>query len=104
MRINIWIPKDLEESIRVEAYNNKQSVSGYLVGLHCKEKEGLLRDNFRSKINIQDCEGNEIKVYDGKGKIGSISNAKMYSDEYRKKNPQESCKVCGKALKFNCGH
>ena len=34
MRVNIWIPDDLVDEIREYAHKAKESVSGYLVGLH----------------------------------------------------------------------
>ena len=37
MRVNIWIPDELIDSVRDAAHGERKSVSGYLVGLHLRE-------------------------------------------------------------------
>jgi hypothetical protein len=70
--------------IRVEALKRCISAGQYLVDLHNKEK---VRDSSQ-----------EVK------KEIVTEKRKIYTEEYRKKNPMENCKVCGKSLKFNCSH
>lgn len=87
MQKMIWIPNDLVEGIKEAAYNERKSVSQYLVDLHREKVDSKLMDNFSSKIQIEDYNGKPI-----------------YTETYRRHNPMELCSTCGKALKFNCGH
>lgn len=118
MQKMIWIPDNLVEGIKEAAAKECKSVSQYLVDLHRwkfnlpilvhdQAMDGNDKTSFAITESVdKKIEFKEIKVYEGKGKINNIPDAKMYSEEYRKKNPMEICSVpnCGKALKFNCGH
>jgi hypothetical protein len=97
MRINIWIPDDLIEGVKESAYKKRKSVSQYLVDLH------------RAKIDIPAKMTSE-PTKEVKKSILTTEQIEMkeklrplYTNEYRGKNPMETCKTCGKAIKF-CSH
>jgi hypothetical protein len=90
MQKMIWIPDDLADEIKDYALRRGKSFSQYLVDLH------------RSVSGDQKVV--EYPVEAAKEMCKSSGTERLYSDDYRKKNPMESCWVCGKALKFNCGH
>lgn len=52
------------------------------------------------------CKPTEENVTTNKPKRSKLVSdvATKYSQKYREQNPMERCVVCGKALKFNCGH
>jgi hypothetical protein len=86
MQKMIWIPDSLVDEIKEEAYKSRKSFSRFLVDLYLeRHTTGPKISNLELAKRI-------------------VSSTDIYSEEYRKKNPMENCKVCGKALKFNCGH
>ena len=111
-RCVILVEEDIWKDIKKRAIDSGQSAGDFLISLVAiKSSDDKLIDNFRSKISVQDYEGNEIKTNPADTEViktkpanaGSIKIGK-YSEEYRKKNPRERCSFCGKALDMNCGH
>lgn len=103
MKKMIWIPDDLVKVIEDTAYRNRQSVSGYLVGLHVEKtmSNPVIKEVVKTLIESEPVE--EI-IKPQKIKNPESLKEKLYTEEYRKKNPMEECRVCHKALRFNCSH
>ena len=83
--------------IRIESLKRGISVGNYFVDLH------RVKVDIPSKVTAE-------PVKEVKRAVLAVEQTvikekpKIYTEEYRKKNPMENCKVCGKSLKFNCSH
>ncbi len=83
--------------IRVESLRKCISAGDYLVGLHLNKK---IKVGTKTIPEVKP----DLKFKEMKEESKDIEKpTPIYTEEHRRKNPMEMCKVCGKALKF-CSH